>query len=222
MISFCLNSTGWQICLFTQQSGTYNSKCMPSYKPQLCSNTAWSQLQTVFNGPICSQTPRIIASPNAVAPAYLSIEGHEKCLDAHSNGQYTVKCLPEKIPTNCSTEIWDRVKDSFAGIPCPKSASLLGVGGAPPAYLSVDGFQDCLEKFKASSSHEELCLPASRPTSCKPESWKTLKHDGTFKGLQCPLTGLPPMYLSVDGYKKCLSVYQVNNHVQGLDSQTTN
>ena len=159
--------------------------------------------------PTCSQTPRVIATPNAVTPPYLLIEGHQLCLDTHSNGQYTVKCLPETKPAYCSTEVWERVQESFTGIPCPNPANLLGVGGAPPAYLSVNGFQDCLGSFQASDSHEELCLPAGRPTTCNSTSWKQLKNDGIFKGIRCPLTGLPPMYLSVDGYKKCLSVYQV-------------
>ena len=173
-----------------------------------CSHDAWKEIQK-SDLPYCSETPRIIASPNAVAPAYLSIEGHEKCLDSHGNGQYTVKCLPKSKPSNCSDDIWERVEDSFTGIPCPDQIRALGVGGAPPAYLGVDGFEACLENFEASSTHKELCLPAGRPSGCKLDSWKQLKNDGLFKGIQCPLTGLPPMYLSVEGYKKCLSVYQV-------------
>ena len=139
----------------------------------------------------------------------MSIEGHEECLGAHSNGQYTVKCLPETKPANCSTAVFDRVKDSFDGLPCPQPSNLLGgVGVVRPAYLGVDGFQQCLGTFNA-SSHQEFCLPLSRPTNCRSESWKKLKHEGIFKGLKCPLTGLPPVYLSIDGYKKCLSTYQV-------------
>ena len=143
----------------------------------------------------------------------MSIEGHEKCLSSHSNSQYKVKCLPKSKPLNCSDEIWERVKDSFTGIPCPDTIKALGLGGLPPAYLRVDGHQACLENFEASSTHKELCLPASRPSGCKQDSWKQLKNDGVFKGIQCPLTGLPPMYLSVEGYKKCLSVFQVTNFI---------
>ena len=202
--------TGHELCIFDQKSGSFHSKCKPSYKPQLCTSEAWSQIKKT-NLPKCSHTPRIITSLGFVAPPYLSIEGHEKCLGTHSNGQYSVKCLPDNKPSNCSADIWDRVKDSFVGIPCPKSVNLLGVGGLPPAYLGIDGYQNCLENFEASASHRELCLPASRPNSCIPDSWKQLKLDGKFTGIRCPLTGIPPMYLSIDGYKKCLSVYQVSS-----------
>ena len=200
--------TGWQKCLLDYQSGNHRAYCKPSYKPLLCTVNAWDDLKAKFKVR-CPSRPRIIAPVKAVAPSYLSIEGHEKCLDIHNNGQYIVKCLPEAQPVECSKEIWERVKDSFIGTPCPTQPILLGIGGTPPAHLGVDGFQNCLETFEAGPSHTELCLPSSRPTACKAESWKKLKHEGLFKGVKCPLTGLPPVYLSIDGYKKCLSTYQV-------------
>ena len=210
-LRYLFNSIGWERCVFDQKSGSFKTKCVTSYQPQLCRSAAWEKI-VKLGLPLCSH-PRIIASPNAIAPAYLSIEGHENCLGSHSNRQYNVKCLPKTRPSNCSDEIWERVQDSFTGIPCPEQIRALGVGisweETYPDYLGVDGYLDCLEQFEASSTHKELCLPASRPSGCKQDSWKELKNDGKFKGIQCPLTGLPPMYLSVDGYKKCLSVYQV-------------
>ena len=191
------------------QTGSYTRTCVPSYKPLLCSKSAWSELKPL--GLVrCPPKPRIIVSAKAAPPAYLSIEGHEKCIDSYSNGQYSVRCLPETRPDACSTIVWDRVRDTFNGLPCPEESETANqLGGIPPAYLSVDGFRDCLDIFNASSSHSEHCLPATRPFKCKAESWNKLKHEGFFKGVKCPLTGLPPAYLSIEGYKKCLATFQV-------------
>ena len=191
------------------QTGSYTRTCVPSYKPLLCSKSAWSELKSL--GLVqCPPKPRIIVSTKAAPPAYLSIEGHENCLDSYSNGQYSVRCLPETRPDECSAVVWDRVKDTFNGLPCPAESEIANqLSGVPPAYLSVDGFRDCLDIFNASSSHSEHCLPATRPFKCKAASWSKLKHEGIFTGVRCPLTGLPPAYLSIEGYKKCLATFQV-------------
>jgi len=56
-----------------------------------------------------------------------------------------------------------------------------------PAYLSVSGYELCLEVFTPNgASHTELCLPQTRADSCVEESWNQLKK--VFEG-DCPQKG---------------------------------
>ena len=54
----------------------------------------------------------------------------------------------------------------------------------PPAYLSIPGFEQCLDEFTpAGQSHSEHCLPQRRPYNCAEQSWEGLQN--VFEG-DCP------------------------------------
>ena len=55
----------------------------------------------------------------------------------------------------------------------------------PPAFLSVDNFQLCLDNRNvSSSSHVEWCMPENKPEKCSNGSWTKLKN--VFTGSACP------------------------------------
>ena len=57
-----------------------------------------------------------------------------------------------------------------------------GVGA--PAYLSIQGYEQCLEEYTPTgSSHSQYCLPTKRPFSCNQKSWNQLQN--VFEG-DCP------------------------------------
>jgi len=57
-----------------------------------------------------------------------------------------------------------------------------GIGA--PAYLSIPGYELCLESFTpAGASHSEICLPAKKPYYCSDPAWRELQD--TFEG-DCP------------------------------------
>ena len=54
----------------------------------------------------------------------------------------------------------------------------------PPAFLSVDNFQLCLDNQNvSSSSHFEWCMPENKPEKCSNGSWIKLKS--VFHGSAC-------------------------------------
>ena len=63
------------------------------------------------------------------------------------------------------------------------TASQIGGVGAP-AYLSIPGFESCLEEFTPSGGdHSENCLPNKRPYNCAEQAWEELQN--VFEG-DCP------------------------------------
>ena len=54
----------------------------------------------------------------------------------------------------------------------------------PPAYLSIPGFEQCLEEFTpVGGQHSENCLPHRRPYNCTEQAWEGLQN--VFEG-DCP------------------------------------
>lgn len=49
------------------------------------------------------------------------------------------------------------------------------VSALPPKYLEVSEFQSCLET-KQLNSHEQWCMPASKPSICPSASWAQLSQ----------------------------------------------
>lgn len=45
----------------------------------------------------------------------------------------------------------------------------------PPAYLQVEGFQQCL-KSKQVGTYTRWCMPASKPDHCPSQSWDQLNR----------------------------------------------
>ena len=64
-------------------------------------------------------------------------------------------------------------------------SKILGTGShmGPPAFLSVDNFQLCLDNRNVSSS-SEWCMPENKPEKCSNGSWTKLKS--VFHGSACP------------------------------------
>ena len=64
-------------------------------------------------------------------------------------------------------------------------SQILGTGShmGPPAFLSVDNFQLCLDNRNVSSS-SEWCMPENKPEKCSNGSWTKLKS--VFTGSACP------------------------------------
>ena len=77
---------------------------MPPTKPRRCREKAWEQLQDYYHGVICpgSEVPLI---GGVGAPEYLSIAGHENCLDENQEDGFTSSCIPAVKPSNCEVQI---------------------------------------------------------------------------------------------------------------------
>ena len=71
---------------------------MPDSKPRRCREKAWEQLQDYYHGVKCPMTSQI---GGVGAPQYLSVDGHQECLDEEVEGGFTTVCLPGKKPANC-------------------------------------------------------------------------------------------------------------------------
>lgn len=56
----------------------------------------------------------------------------------------------------------------------------------PPKYLEISAFKTCLQSRQV-GSHEEWCMPASRPGACPDESWSQLEAlTGNDRPPSCP------------------------------------
>ena len=117
------------------------------------------------------------------APPYLSVPGFENCLKEYNpDGQsHSQRCIPKKKPNSCSENSWKKLQDVFEG-DCPHIG--IGADAVAPPYLSVSGFEYCLEEYNPDGqSHSERCLPQSKPNNCSENSWKKLQN--VFEG-DCP------------------------------------
>ena len=57
-----------------------------------------------------------------------------------------------------------------------------GVGA--PAYLSISGYELCLNKYTPNgAAHSQFCLPSKKPFICNKQSWNQLQN--VFEG-DCP------------------------------------
>jgi hypothetical protein len=86
----------------------------------------------------------------------------------------------------------------------------------PTSVQSISGSKECLRLFQITESHQESCLPLTRPQGCTQEAFEALQ-DLAFSA-QLPrdarqtgpaVAGLPPAYLSVEGHQLCLGSHQV-------------
>jgi hypothetical protein len=186
-----LRIPGFEKCLeqFTPVGGSHSEHCLPRGKPINCAQQAWEGLKNVFEGDcsVVSQTGGHIGGVGA--PAYLSIHGFEQCLEEFTpvGNQHSEYCLPHRRPYNCADQSWEGLQNVFEG-DCPVVSisgqrPLIGGVGAP-AYLSIPGFEQCLEEFTpVGGQHSQNCLPHRRPYNCTEEAWEGLQN--VFEG-DCP------------------------------------
>ncbi len=208
-------------CLsFFQASPTHTEKCLPLTKLPGCQPEVLEALTTALLDdlvppePIPDQ-PIVIGGVGGLPPPYLTVPNHQDCLGSFTppGATHTSFCMPVTKPENCPDSSWSDLQDKFSGQPCPTIVG--GLGGLPPAYLSVQGYQDCLGDFTPTgSTHSQLCLPSAKPDPCLDPSWAKIQD--VFDGLPCPVTvggqtGLPPAYLSIPGYADCLQEFQASS-----------
>ena len=112
----------------------------------------------------------------------MSIIGHEKCLGTYDAAPARLKCLPQDKPSACSNVAWNELVKVWEGQECPEEI-IGGIGGTPPAYLSVEGHEDCLGSYDAAPARVK-CLPSDKPAACKTDAWQTLVI--VFEGDECP------------------------------------
>ena len=58
------------------------------------------------------------------------------------------------------------------------------IGLAAPSYLSIEGYEDCLDIDNSNIGVSMLCLPKEKPMNCSEDSW--LKINVEFNGNVCP------------------------------------
>ena len=167
--------------------------------PDDCLLPAWEDLQNTYDGKKCPEFPLWQNSPVETqiglgAPGYLSVLGHEDCLDTYSPAPgRTEKCMPKSRPDICIPPAWDKLQEVFDGEVCPDFP--LWQNGAPPikktpvglgapAYLAVVGHEECLSTFSPAPGRTEKCIPKEKPDSCFPPAWELLKE--LFDGETCP------------------------------------
>jgi hypothetical protein len=100
---------GYQNCI-QEQLATENrmEKCLPEKKPEACSETAWDDLESTFLGSQCRR------QPNALPPHYLTVEGHESCLETHQASEtHSEMCKPIFKPEECPIDAWESLQLSF-------------------------------------------------------------------------------------------------------------
>lgn len=76
---------------------------MPETKPRRCRDKAWQQLQNYYHGVKCP-APEVTLIGGVGAPEYLSIAGHESCLDENQEDGFTSSCIPAVKPSNCEVK----------------------------------------------------------------------------------------------------------------------
>ena len=121
------------------------------------------------------------------------------------------ECLISVIfVTACPDEAWEALEGAFDQEP-----SQAAVGS--PAYLSIPSFDSCLGTDRSSPGQEVWCMPEKMPQDCPIDSWTMLKEK--FTGDDClashiiigdNLGALPPAYLSLPDFDRCLDVYQAS------------
>ena len=69
----------------------------------------------------------------------------------------------------------------------PEEPVIGGIGGLPPAYLSIRGHEDCLDLYSPSPVSTAYCLPSTKPSNCLLPAWTELQQK--FDGEKCPISG---------------------------------
>ena len=83
-------------------------KCIPEIKPVSCSETTWDEIQSTFYASQCRR------QPNALPPNYLTVQGHENCLESHQASEsHTEVCMPAFKPEECPLDAWESLQISF-------------------------------------------------------------------------------------------------------------
>ena len=224
-----LSVEGHSDCLSSHTpSGSSSSQiCLPSAKPSNCAEDSWNTLKKhVMDGDLNKcQVSRVVGGSRALPPKYLSIDGHQDCLDQHSprGASHSEICLPDSKPTVCSTDSWDKLKLEVQEQridKCTPKVVLGGVGALPPKYLSVAGHKDCLGSHTPfeGATHTSICFPDGRPSSCLEDSWDKLKEEvnaGNIEKCKPKMVGgqfgLPPSYLGIQGHEKCMSSHSTTS-----------
>ena len=117
-------------------------------------------------------------------PSYLSIEGHKKCLSSHvaaPEDTHQSVCLPMVQPQDCPPEAYIKLSEVVKnGKIQPCNGPLIGPGGIPPSYLSIEGHKKCLSSHVTApeDTHETVCLPWEQPQDCPTEAWEKLADVG--------------------------------------------
>ena len=167
----------WEICIFF--SGSTQTGRVPGGSLQTGSNRP--NYNAGSNKPNYNTGSQI---GGVGAPAYLSIPGFEHCLEEFTpvGALHSENCLPHRKPYYCAERAWEEIQNVFEG-DCPYTGSHIG-GVAAPAYLSIPGFEQCLEEFiPVGADHSENCLPHKKPYNCNQRAWEELQN--VFEG-KCP------------------------------------
>merc|ERR1719414_126246 len=181
-------------CLESQNSDNGGTEvCLPLVPPTGCAQKTYDQIKEVFNNP-CQLTMveddfgtlgghTKLGGPSALPPVHLTIPNAMDCLETQpsENGGEEV-CLPSfPINPDCTMATFDALRDKFTGETCKPIAiaddfgTLGGLGGLPPAYLSIPNFEDCVGSIKADEGeHNEICLHMEAPTGCTEEAYNSL------------------------------------------------
>ena len=234
-----LSIVGHRNCLGSQhvRGASHTELCLPDAKPSRCNPNSWAALQDeVSNGGINKCLPKLLGGVMALPPKYLSIDGHKDCLSSHSprvGATHTEICLPSSKPSSCSAASWDKLKDEVSARridKCNQPVQILGgQSGLPPSYLSITGHGECLSSHTSTpgASHNEVCIPKSKPEDCTSEAWQNLSTElsqGNLKQCRMPIIGfpikpilggglqaLPPKYLQVDGWRECTRGFEASD-----------
>ncbi len=212
---------GYDLCLVPDQGSPFGW-CKPNSKPDECLQESWQELASKFEGEHCRpEKIQISQDLGATPPSYLVYPDYKDCLSTHEFSSHQELCLPRSKPAGCKVSTWINIRKVFEGIGCP-NAGMPGSNGGAPAYLSVPNFEQCLGSHQASPSHQERCLPPSRPQECVQGSWDDLQD--VFVGVTCPPVkialndgvayGLPPAWLNIPGHRSCLEVFEGSDNHQ--------
>jgi len=178
-------------CLGSHKKGSSMHLCLLIQKPEPCPQKSFDELNRVFEGDICNNQPGlphadifpVLGGESSLPPAYLTVPQYKDCLGSHKRGSSMHLCSLIQKPEECPQKSFDKLLEVFEGDLCDNQPGLphadvfpvLGRDSLPPAYLSVEGWADCLRGFQASGSHEEQCLPENKPNGCSMEAFGKLR-----------------------------------------------
>ena len=69
------------------------------------------------------------------------------------------------------------------GIDFPTACNVNPIGLGTPSYLSIDGFEDCLDEH-TTDGFTSYCFPKEKPVACMDDSWSKILEE--FPGDKCP------------------------------------
>jgi len=168
-------------------------------------------LYDVFTGDVCTKEEFQLSTEVRVgAPAYLDIANFKACLGSETSdsGSFSRYCMLKQKPTECKIDEWEEMKVKYTGKFCQDLPPRVGrkKRALPPAYLSVNGWEDCL-----GSQNGQLCLLSAKASNCDINSYYDL-YD-VFTGDVCTKEEFQlstevrvgaPAYLDIANFKACL------------------